>query len=365
MKKPLFIAFISVLFLIGLLILSCESAYIKGAKLYIAQNNFDKAREQLNKSVEEYPNDPTGYYWLGVIDGQEGKWDEMLKDFDMSLSIGDKFKKQIDGLKESYFNDFLTQGINRYNDAVNLLKDKDVDENEVKGILRHVIATQELALKISPESDRPAEILSRAFLLLGEQDKAKELFEKLLEENPNHKSALSVLGNMYFEDGINMDNNELLKKSVDYHERLIEIVPDSPRALRALALATYQLGDSVKALTIFEDAVEKNPNDVDLLLNYGKILYETGNKELAEGEFRKSLELSPDNKPALRSLARFYVVDVKDYQKGIEPLNKLLELEPDNPDIWELIGIAKANLGNREEAEKAFNKAEELRKATP
>jgi tetratricopeptide (TPR) repeat protein len=111
--------------------------------------------------------------------------------------------------------------------------------------------------------------------------------------------------------------------------------------------------------------MNKNPNDIDLILNYGKILYETGKKEEAESYFKKSLEISPDNKPALRTLARFYVIDLRDFIRGLEVLNKLVQLETDSPEIWELIGICQANLQNKDGAEEAFKKAESLRKTTP
>lgn len=365
MKKVLILAASIVLFLAVLLMFGCESAHIKGAKLYITQNNYEKARELLERSIKAYPNDSEAYYLFGKIDGQENKWNDMLKHFDQSLAVNNKFEGKISNLKQQYFSDFLNQGITKYNDVLSLLKDKDVDMDEINKMIMEVIATQELALTIDPAHEKPPEILSRAFLLLDEQDKAKDLFEKLLADNPNHVSALSVLGNMYYEDGMNKDDKEALMKSIEYHERLIKIEPDNARALRNLAYGYYQTGDSLKALNIFESAVTKNPDDGDLHLNYGKILYETGDKEKAELEFKKSLELMPDNVPALKNLARFYVVDVKDFQKAMEPLNKLVELSPDSPDTWELIGICQANLGNKEEAEKAFNKAKELRKDAP
>ncbi len=419
MKKIILILTFTSIFIIALFMLGCESAYVKGAKLYIGQSNFEKAREQLNKNAEVYPNDPVSYYWLGIIDGQDGKWDNMLEDFKKCLSISNKFQKEIENMKQQYFNDFLNQGVTKYNDAVKLFKDRnaiedsirkslpgntnyndaaklfkdkqfneeeikkvlpgitnynDINklfkdlgsiEDDVKKILNQVIATQEVALKIYPTNDKPGEVLSRAFLLLGERDRAREVFEGLLKDNPSHEVSLSMLGTMYFEDGINKNDKESLKRSVELNEKLVSFRPESPKALRSLALSYYQLGDTLKALSVFQTAMNKNPNDIDLILNYGKILYETGKKEEAESYFKKSLEISPDNKPALRTLARFYVIDLRDFIRGLEVLNRLVQLETDSPEIWELIGICQANLQNKDGAEEAFKKAESLRKTTP
>lgn len=365
MKKVILIVTLTSILIIALLMLGCESAYIKGAKLYIGQSNWEKAREQLDMNIKTYPKDPVSFYWLGMIDARESKWDDMLANWDKCLSMSKVLEKDIESMKQQYFNDFLNQGINKYNDAVKLFKDKDVKEDEVKSILNQVVATQVVALKIYPNNDKPGEILSRAFLLMGERDKAREVFEQLLATNQNHEASLSTLGNMYFEDGLMNKDNQLLKKSIELNERLIGFRPDNPRALKDLALAYYQLGDSVKALSIFKLAYEKNPTDIDIIVNYGKILYETGTREQAESMFKKSLELAPDNKTALRTLSRFYVVDIKDFERGLELLNKLVQFEPDNPNLWELIGICQANLQNKEAAEKAFEKAKSLQKSTP
>jgi len=226
--------------------------------------------------------------------------------------------------------------------------------------MRRVIATQEIALKIHP-NDTSVNLLSRAFYFLGEEEKAKELFENLLSKDPNHVAALSVLSNMYYEDGVNKDDIESYKKSIEYNERLIKINPDNPGALGKVAVSYYNIGDTLKALNTFRDAAEKYPDDIDFHMDYGKLLYEVGEKEMAEKEFVQCLELSPDNLSALRNLVRFYVIDVKDFEKGLDYLNTLVELDPENPDTWQMMGIIQANLGNQEEAENAFKKSEELR----
>ncbi|MCK4966656.1 tetratricopeptide repeat protein, partial [bacterium] len=209
------------------------------------------------------------------------------------------------------------------------------------------------------------ELLSRSFLLLREDDKAIKFYEKLLADNPKHIAALSSLGNMYFTEAIKDDNKELLKKSVNYNERLLEERPNDPRAMKDLALSYYHMGNTEKAMEIFEDAVANNESDLILRVNYGKILYETGEKEKAEEVFKKGLDMDPDNIVALKTLARFYTIDIKDYEKGRNILAKLVEVEPENGNMWEMLGICEANLGNKEEAEKAFKKAEDLRTVNP
>ena len=364
MKKVLLPLFI-IIILGALLLLSCESSYVKGAKLYMAQGNYEKAREQFEKGIQATPNSPLPYYWLGVIDSYENKWEDMITNFDKSLSIGDKFAKDIETHKQGKFKDFMSKGITKYNNGAKMFTEPDINMDNVKAIFSEVIELMETALIIDPDNEQPAELLSRSFMLLGEDEKAIAFYEQLLAKDQKHTVALSWLGNMYFKEAIKDDNKELLNKSVNYNERLLEEKPNEPRAMKDLALSYYNMGNTEKAMEIFEDAVAHNESDLILRVNYGKILYETGEKEKAEEVLKIGLEMDPDNIVALKTLARFYTIDIKDYEKGRNILAKLVEVEPENGNMWEMLGICEANLGNKEEAENAFKKAEDLRTVSP
>ena len=289
----------------------------------------------------------------------------MVANFNKSLSVGNKFAEDIETLKQGKLSEFMSKGISKFNNVVKMYDEPDLNKDNIKTLLNEVIEIMEDALIIYPDNEKPAELLSRSFLLLGEDEKAKQFYEELLLKDPKHIAALSSLGNMYFTEAIKDDNKELLKKSINYNERLLEVKPNEPRAMKDLALSYYHLGNTEKAMEIFEDAVAQNESDLVLRINYGKILYETGEKEKAEEVLKTGLEMDPDNTVALRTLARFYTIDIKDYEKGRDILTKLVEVEPENANMWEMLGICEANLGNKEGAEKAFKKAEDLRNINP
>ena len=251
--------FISILIFFTINILGSESSLIKSAKDNIYNNELEKARAILNKCIEKYPDSYKAYYWLGFIDGQESKWDNMIKHFNQCLSISDKFSKEILHLKEQYYSDLLGKGQKLFKSAfgklgeIELLKkqgkigvhESDIDyeikkrklknkpekskwninklETEVKEAFREIAATQEAALKINPNSIEASQYLSRALLMLNEQEKLIESFKKLLTKNPNHKFALSTLAEIYYDEGIRNECHESLKKSVEYNERLLNI----------------------------------------------------------------------------------------------------------------------------------------------
>ena len=49
------------------------------------------------------------------------------------------------------------------------------------------------------------------------------------------------------------------------------------------------------------------------------------------------------------------------FEASLMPLNKFLELNPDDAAVWELLGKVYANLGKTEESKEAFEKADQYR----
>ena len=48
----------------------CSSTEITSAKLYLQQENYDKAKEVLQKEIEKNPQSAEGYYYLGLVNVQ-------------------------------------------------------------------------------------------------------------------------------------------------------------------------------------------------------------------------------------------------------------------------------------------------------
>ncbi|HEX9654745.1 MAG TPA: tetratricopeptide repeat protein, partial [bacterium] len=73
---------------------------VNGAKLYIQQNELDKALEVLNKEIAERDaNNEDAWYLMGYIYARQGKYDKMKEAFDKAVVLKAEFKDK--GLKIS------------------------------------------------------------------------------------------------------------------------------------------------------------------------------------------------------------------------------------------------------------------------
>src|SRR5690606_22596083 len=113
--------------------------------------------------------------------------------------------------------------------------------------------------------------------------------------------------------------------------------------------------------------------------NYGVLLLEANDFDGAEDHFLKAIEIDPDYSNAVYNLAATYVkwgTQLRDkaeadgveddtfkekFSSALPQLEKYLELNPDDAQIWELLGRVYANLGMTEKSMEAFDMADKKR----
>ena len=184
------------------------------------------------------------------------------------------------------------------------------------------------------------------------------------------------------------------------------IAAEAPfRALGALraALALDRMDRTEEAETAFKEAIRRDPEDVQSYISYGNMLrgrerfaesakvysqaidrikipaqadwslyYFRGiaherTKEWpkAEADFRKALELSPDQPLVLNYLGYSWVDMGENLEEGIEMIRKAVELRPNDGYIVDSLGWAHYRLGEYDEAVTELERAVSLRPEDP
>jgi len=346
----------------------CQPREVTSARIYIQNDNWDKALEELEKAVEAHPDNAEAHFLLGRAYGKKARYKDMNQEFKRSLKISDKFEQEITAEREWYWIEKFDAGI------------KAADK-------QHYPRAEELfktAILINPSKYEAHKNLAIVCLKTGELDKSLTIYRKLLEKSPNDLELLLSLGNLYY----SMKNYEL---AVHYLNMVPEIVQNHRDALANLALSYDSLDKPDKAFEAYQRAVEANPLDKDLIFLFGAHHYERKNFRQAIQLFERILELNPVDFEAMVNIGNAYlsmaehnkqklknlninentnssdeILQIKNkvilnYKMATPYLERALEIQYNQPNLWRNLAIAYINTGEKEKGEKALLKSEELR----
>ena len=131
--------------------------------------------------------------------------------------------------------------------------------------------------------------------------------------------------------------------------QVLSYAPNEPNALYMMGVAAAQLGDANGTRAAFDAALNVTPNRVDLLLNYGNFLRETGALERALQLLLRASELAPKTAGVWQSLSSTQF-RLERFDEALESAQKLVSLAPTDAAAWELAAGAAQRAGNRDRA---------------
>jgi tetratricopeptide (TPR) repeat protein len=387
MKRNIIFMLLSILLMLSLSAFQCSSTELTSAKLYIQQKNYPKAIEALKKEVAKNPKSDEGFYWLGVVYGEQGQYKEMVDALNKSLEISDKYKKEIDNAKKSYWTGAFNKGVSFFNKA-----SKTTSEDSIKMFRDKAIESFNEAILIEPDSADNYKNLSFAYLQAGQNEEAIQPLQKLISLERSSDSY-RILGQIYSQMGVNEeikykkseDPKDSLAAVQDYNDAIKVLedgrkyYPDNEDILFYLTNAYVGANKTDFARETFKTGVEKSPNNQYYRYNYGTLLLQSGDYEKAAEQFQKAIDIDSTYHSAYYNLAVSYIrwgtalrekadslgkddpeYRIK-YQEALPLLKKAIELKPEDPLSWETIAKVYAVLGMNKESEDAFKKADQYR----
>jgi len=130
---------------------------------------------------------------------------------------------------------------------------------------------------------------------IGEREKAIEVWKNVLEQDPKHADALNSLGYTYAEQGVN------LKEAKALIEQALEIAPENGAYLDSLGWVYFKQGDYGQAEQYLKKAIGYIADPV-IYEHLGDLYIQLDNVEEALSNYRKGLEIEPDNETLKRKL---------------------------------------------------------------
>lgn len=345
--KSTLIFFISILSL-GSYWIACDSTEMMSAKVYVQENNLEKAEELALLAIENEPLNPYPAYWIGVnVYSVQKRWEDLKKTFDISLSISDKFVKEIAFEKERHWRNEFMNGANTYNAVLN------DESSNPDSSFEYALTSFANAAIIIPDSAKTYSSIALIYIYTKQIDLAKEYLIKAAVLDPSDIKNLLNLSSVYGQEENYEEANVQLRK-------ILEIEPGNMRALRQLAQNSDILGNSEEALAMYQKGFDLDPENSDLLFNMGNIYYNNADYKKAEEMFIKSLELKPDDCDAISNVALAYSKMEGNYEDAEKYYLKAADCAPAEPIYWrQLVGIYM-KMGKPDKAQEALDKAKEL-----
>jgi tetratricopeptide (TPR) repeat protein len=363
MKRFVSFALLSLLSVSLLILVGCQSKEVTSAKVYIQQDDWDKAIEQLEIAVETFPTDAEARTLLGKGYGKKGNYTGMMEQFNAALATGPRFQTDINPEIAYYWTSQFNDGVKAFNagtmdKAIENFKTcilldptkKDAYKNLASCHQRtenfpSAISVLEEFLAKNPTDVETMLKLHDMYVITKEYDKSITVLNSAKEKDPENVDILSALAITY-------DMKGERDQAFEVYNRAIEKNPENPDLLFNLARLHFMKNDFESAIKYFDRVIAINPDDFESNLNVGNAylgMAEKTDKALREEEEKIGKELS-DKRAEVKSL----------YMQSIPYLEKALEVKPDQAGVWNNLGVAYIRTDQVEKGKAAFNKAEEL-----
>ena len=293
---------------------------IRRAHWYIANKEYDRAMEILQRLEEQEPENTDIAYSLGVLYGEMDQSEKSIDYFLQASTDGWQLGRIYTNIAEEYFK------LGNYHEAIQYyMKAFGTDGYDVQTFYNYLDTCQQAGLS----------------------DEAVQFFKLYVESHPYCKEAWYCLGCAYHDMGmldnaidaeeyaIAIDKNyataylELSHLQEDARRigeaattlvHMLDIATDRGEVYRALGQLYSRQDNQETAMLYYKKAVVENENDADALAGMSACSLRLGDLSLAMTYVKKALNADPDNADALCCAAMIY-----DSRDNLEMANEYFE----------------------------------------
>lgn len=205
----------------------------------------------------------------------------------------------------------------------------------------------QLAHFLDPKSD--VSLLSLANVYEGQNkfERANDYYSKISEVGPYANRA-------QLEIGMNLNQMDMVEESIEKLKKLVAEDPNDLSVISALGRIYSQHEKHYPVTELLNDAIPRiasiRSNHWSLFYRRGIALERTDQWDKAELDFRKALELSPNQSDVLNYLGYSWIDKGINLEEGLAMIRKAVELRPNSGFIIDSLGWAFFRLERYEEA---------------
>jgi tetratricopeptide (TPR) repeat protein len=274
-------------------------------------------------------------------------------------SIYDKNKKDLTG---RYFDARLRLARGKPDEAIEMLQGVIKDEPQHAGAHYYLglaygtkndvpQTRRELteAVKLAPTMVDARTSLAGLHLAEGSYELAIEQAQAALRLNGRNLQAATILGDAY------LRKNDLSKAKQTF-EAIAKALPKEPLSRYRLGLIARNEKNDTMAVSYFEEALAVDPNAIEPLDQIAAIKVSQGKAKEARDRVQKQLELSPNNPVIYTLLGRLWQ-QAKDAGQAETAYKKAMSLDPQLPLSYISLGELYLSTGKQDEAAKEYEGA--------
>jgi predicted O-linked N-acetylglucosamine transferase (SPINDLY family) len=186
----------------------------------------------------------------------------------------------------------------------------------------------------------------------GQAEQSKQLYIRILEQQPDNALALRNLGIIARESGD-------FALALNLSERALALCPDRPEFHACVAIALGAAGHPERADSAFQMALRLDPNCVDALFNYGNALKVRGSLREAITCFQRVLALRADHPYARNELGSAYLAAGR-LNEAATCFEKVIKERPTAFEAMSNLAVVVERQGDRSRAESLLRRAIQL-----
>lgn len=173
--------------------------------------------------------------------------------------------------------------------------------------------------------------LADVHLAASKPGKSKAALEKCLQLDPKNKLAYEKLAELYF----------LVQQYKDALRNLDEVLKleiTNPKAYFMKGMCYRDLGDTIKAVSSFQTAIEQKKEYYDAYLQLAMI-YHRKNDKLALQYYDGAIRVNPKSVDAYYGRGLWYQENERNYDKAIQDYTSALQIAPNTPRVHFALGF--------------------------
>lgn len=282
-----------------------DSIHGKLAEIYLRTGNAKKASDELQAVLQDNPDNPQTYYFLGTVALEAQQWPQAAAYLQKTIQFNPDFE-------QAYYDLSTAQSLmGATNDALATLRR----------------ATVRFSTNFQSEF-----YTARVYARAKDFSNAVAHFSSAEALAQNGTNRLN--GYFYFEAGAANERKGDFEQAAHYFEKSLKVAPDMPEALNYYGYMLADRGVKLeRAREMIEKAVRQDPQNAAYIDSLGWVLFKLGKAQDGLAQIQKAIQLSDKDPDATlyEHLGDIYAA-LKQPDKAREAWKKSVSLEA-NPEV--------------------------------